>query len=227
MRIILSRHGNTFAAEDKIVWVGRKTDLPLTAEGCQQAHRLASALREANVHLSAIYCGPLQRTRLYADIVRQCSASAPEPIVDQRLVEIDYGLWEGLTNQEIVEKHGPDALHAWEKKNIWPATVGWQPGEADVSDNVFEFADDLVRSHGEQDTVLAITSNGILRYFLHLVAGALHAHTASGRVKVSTGNICIIEFLHGRYHLSGWNFLPTGLALRRSDQNHMPFSSRV
>ena len=39
MRLILSRHGNTFSPGEKAVWVGRRSDLPLVEEGRRQAVR--------------------------------------------------------------------------------------------------------------------------------------------------------------------------------------------
>ena len=44
MLLLLARHGNTFNKGDKIVWVGARTDLPLTAKGREQALALGQAL---------------------------------------------------------------------------------------------------------------------------------------------------------------------------------------
>jgi probable phosphoglycerate mutase len=40
-RLILIRHGNTFEAGQKAVWVGARSDLPLTMAGEAQAHAAA------------------------------------------------------------------------------------------------------------------------------------------------------------------------------------------
>ena len=51
MLLLLARHGNTFDKGDKVVWVGARTDLPLTAKGREQARALgagADAVRPAD-----------------------------------------------------------------------------------------------------------------------------------------------------------------------------------
>jgi probable phosphoglycerate mutase len=76
--VILCRHGNTFAKGEKVVMVGAKEDLPLTDEGFRQAADVGEALRGVASQIARIISGPLQRTRVFADIVRQSSgASAP------------------------------------------------------------------------------------------------------------------------------------------------------
>jgi broad specificity phosphatase PhoE len=44
--IVFSRHGNTFAAGERAVWVGARSDLPLVSEGFSQADRVADHIRE-------------------------------------------------------------------------------------------------------------------------------------------------------------------------------------
>lgn len=225
MRLILARHGNTFSPKDKVVWVGQETDLPLAEAGHQQAKRLGEALRDAKIVLSRIYCGPLQRTLRYAEIVGQEMPVSAEPIVDQRLVEIDYGTWEGLSSAEIIERFGLEDIAAWEQHSIWPTSPAWRPSEASLLRRIEEFTQYLIRAHGEDDTVLAISSNGVLRFFLRLIAGAFEQHVRAGRVKVATGNVCIIDIRHGRLHLDAWNvaphcttFMRTGLDYTQKEQ---------
>ena len=44
MLLLLARHGNTFEPSDKVVWVGARTDLPLTSMGREQAAALGEGL---------------------------------------------------------------------------------------------------------------------------------------------------------------------------------------
>ena len=75
--LLFARHGNTFGPGDKVVWVGRETDLPLVEKGLEQAAAAAEALRRTDLIPDAIYCASLQRTRRFAAIVAEASSVAP------------------------------------------------------------------------------------------------------------------------------------------------------
>jgi broad specificity phosphatase PhoE len=88
--IVFARHGQTAPNRDGLV-LGR-TDPELTEEGHRQAARLATAL--AGEPVTAIVTSPLLRARQTAEAVAVVCGGGPV-IVDQRLVEIDWGTWEG------------------------------------------------------------------------------------------------------------------------------------
>ncbi|RUV77479.1 histidine phosphatase family protein [Mesorhizobium sp. M5C.F.Cr.IN.023.01.1.1] len=208
MKLILSRHGNTFEAGDKVVWVGRRTDLPLTAEGRRQALHLGNALCEAGVVLGGLYCGPLRRTHQYANLIAARIGHKPLPIVDSRLAEIDYGAWEGLSSQEIIAKFGRAELEAWEGCSTWPASSNWSPSEATLAFGIRTLVEHLARIHEEDSAVLAVTSNGVLRYFLRLADNPVNTNTEAQGGKVATGHICILEVRNERCRVHAWNIAP-------------------
>lgn len=84
------------------------TDIPLNAAGRQQARLAGTALRGNGI--SAIYCSPLRRALETARTIGETLSL--EPVADDRLYEIDFGRWEGLTRHEIESKH-PDGWDAW------------------------------------------------------------------------------------------------------------------
>jgi len=87
--IVFARHGQTAPNRDGLV-LGR-ADPELTEEGRRQAERLAEAL--AGEPVTAILTSPLLRACQTAEAV---SAACGLPVtVDDRLVEIDWGTWEG------------------------------------------------------------------------------------------------------------------------------------
>ena len=94
--LILIRHGD-IGEKFKGIFVG-KTDIPLSAEGNLQAERLRPYLESRPS--TAVLSSPQLRCRETARI-------ATEPLglpieVDGDLREIDFGLWECLTFDEIV-----------------------------------------------------------------------------------------------------------------------------
>ena len=87
--IVFARHGQTAPNRDGLV-LGR-ADPDLTEEGRRQAALLAAALADEPV--TAIVTSPLLRARRTAEAV---GAACGLPVaVEERLVEIDWGTWEG------------------------------------------------------------------------------------------------------------------------------------
>ena len=87
--IVFARHGQTAPNRDGLV-LGR-ADPELTEEGERQARMLAASL--AGEPVTAILCSPLLRARQTAEAI---SAACGLPVIpDDRLVEIDWGAWEG------------------------------------------------------------------------------------------------------------------------------------
>ena len=125
MRLIISRHGNTFSHSEKVVWIGGEADPPLVPEGERQASGLGIALRAAKCIPSAAYCSPLQRAHRYAEIALATAGVSRPLIVDRRLNEIDYGSWNGLSNDEVLRRFGPREFFGWYHRSIWPASQCW------------------------------------------------------------------------------------------------------
>lgn len=201
MKLILARHGNTFAPQDKVVWVGSANDLPLVESGMAQAKRLADAL--AHTKLAAIYCAPLLRTKRMAQEVAAAQMQPLTPIIDNRLTELDYGDWSGLSDSEIIERFGEAALTNWVERSIWPEDCHWGASEAKVCEEVQDFVLALSSKHDKDDTVLVVSSNGRLRYFLKLVEGEFARRLASKSFKMGTGRVSM---------LTGKSALPAGTA---------------
>jgi probable phosphoglycerate mutase len=97
-RIVLVRHGETvWHAQNR--YAGR-SDIALTPKGLQQAQQLAAWARGAN--LAAVWSSPLSRARLTAQPA--ATAIGMSLRVDERLVELDFGRGEGLTDAEMNEQ---------------------------------------------------------------------------------------------------------------------------
>jgi len=86
-------------------------DIPLNPHGRVQAARCGEILRDllARDGRAAADLGyassPLMRARVTMDIVRTTLALAPEGYaLDQRLAEIAFGTWEGLTYDDVIAR---------------------------------------------------------------------------------------------------------------------------
>ena len=184
-RLILARHGNTFAPHETPVWVGARSDLPLVPSGLAQAESLAQALKKASFQPSVLATGPLQRTRQMAQIAAQRLGFPSDQIrVDSRLKEIDYGAWEGKTTAETEQLWGREAVEAWTRNSLFPPGAGWQPSAAHIEEKAQEILKESVA-----ERALYVTSGGILRFF-----GRLAVNTQDfPDLKVGTGHVCVME----------------------------------
>jgi probable phosphoglycerate mutase len=211
MELLLARHGNTFGPGDPVVWAGTTNDLPLVEKGVEQAHRLADALKKKGIKPAAIYCGPLQRTKHYAQILVDDLKLPFSPTVDSRLNEIDYGEWTGLSNEEVIARFGEAELKKWDEHCQWPDQGNWGGSPQEVEERVQSFVADLKNKHHPSDTVVIVSSNGKLRYFLKLDAKEFENRIRAGTFKVKTGNICKVVINGDHYTIPYWNEPPATL----------------
>lgn len=213
MRLILVRHGNTFNEGDKVVRIGSKEDLPLTEKGIEQAERIGNALKEKGITPDIIYTSNLKRTRSTANkIADKLSLPIDNKIkIDDRLKEIDYGKWAGLSDSEIIEKFGKTTLDEWNKKAIWPINANWKPKESILIYSLRGFCADMLTMN-KRKTVLAVTSGGILRYFLKLVPEKFNQFLKEDNLKIKTGH-CAVMVLTSltTMEVKSWNIPPEKL----------------
>ena len=88
--IYIIRHGQTAKNKAKALQ-GRSND-PLNEMGRDQAGKVRDWFREQGISFDSVYSSPLSRAVDTAGII------APEltPVIDRRLIEMDYGPYEGM-----------------------------------------------------------------------------------------------------------------------------------
>lgn len=151
--LLLTRHGETeWNATHR--WQGR-TGPPLNDAGRRQARVLAARLE--GVGLAAVYSSDAVRARETAAAV--AGPRGLEIRRDERLGEVDFGEWEGLTRQEINERHA-DAFDAWDACKLSRPTGG--ETDIEMAERVIEALTEIARRH-PHDQVLVVTSGGPIR----------------------------------------------------------------
>jgi probable phosphoglycerate mutase len=162
MKIALLRHGPT--EWNALGRIQGHTDIALSAAGLAKmaALRLPASLAPARV-----FCSPLTRARQTA-----AALGLGDPVLDARLMEQNWGQWEGLTRAQILEHHGADAF----------ARAGAAHGEAfrplggestgELHARVAAFLRDAARGAGEMEgDAVAVTHMGVLRAAYTLATG--------------------------------------------------------
>lgn len=162
-RIHLIRHGQVVGHDQKRY--NGQTDVALTDIGIEQYHQLKERLSDTPV--SACYTSDLTRCVTGANII--CGQFGIEPVRRRELRELNIGIWEGLTWQEI--------------KATWPEE--WQARLADlvnhrvpqgenlldVETRVLPVINEIVERHRGQE-VLVVGHGGVNRIVLLNAIGA-------------------------------------------------------
>src|SRR5690554_6197641 len=103
MILYLIRHGeSTYNSEGRIQG---QTDIPLSPLGLRQAEAVADALSTAPIE--AVFCSPLQRAMQTAQPLADRLGLVPQP--DDRLKEINAGIFQGLLWKEIEQRFPAEA----------------------------------------------------------------------------------------------------------------------
>lgn len=203
MRLILIRHGNTFGPGERVVWVGARSDLPLVAKGRDQAAAVGRALAaRPDDRPARIFAGPLKRTQESAALIA-AELGLPASAIETAgaLREIDYGTWEGRSNDDIRARHGDAAIDAWQKRGIWPEGFGWSPEPQAIRAAWAALVADLP----EGGTFAFVSSNGIYKLLAPLFGIAPEA------AKMATGHVSVLERADGGYRVIAWNTAPEAL----------------
>jgi len=106
MELILIRHGETDWNRETIF--RGHIDIPLSENGITQAEATARALRHKPI--DAIYSSPLKRTMTTARTI--AASHRIEPVAKDNYIDIDYGIWQGLT-ESIVKERYPRPFEKW------------------------------------------------------------------------------------------------------------------
>lgn len=147
MRIYVARHGETeWNAQNKIC--GR-TDLPLTDHGIEQARLLAAKSRD--LCLDIILSSPMLRARQTAEAVAEACGL---PVwVDDRLIEQDYGIYEGKPRND------PDFL---ENKRHFAWKYPGGESMMQLAYRVYGLLEDVRKTYPDKN-VLLVCHGGICR----------------------------------------------------------------
>lgn len=152
VNVYLLRHGQTDYNAQGNKYCGR-TDIPMNEKGLRQANELREQMQ--GMVFDGVFSSPLNRAMETARIV-----TGQEPQTDERLIEIDFGLWEGKTRGDFVAED-PQAWEQWEKDPMLHRAGRTGESGAEVLERVTSFFNDLAPGN-----YLVVAHNGVNRLFL-------------------------------------------------------------
>lgn len=157
LKVYLLRHGETSMNADGNRYCGR-TDVELTEKGVGQANNVKEQVKD--IHFDAVFCSPLIRSSATAKI----AGEGNEIIEDARLIEVDFGNWEGKTREEFIAED-PDSWKQWNTDPMIAKAGSNGETAKQVVERVNSFFEE-VRNTYPNGTVMVVGHNGINRLFL-------------------------------------------------------------
>ncbi|WP_062078971.1 histidine phosphatase family protein [Demequina globuliformis] len=180
LTVVLVRHGVTDMTLTHALSGSGEVGPSLNAQGRIQVAKAADAIYNIGrrswphlAHVSRVFASPMTRTQETGGALGRRVGAHVE--TDDRVREIHFGEWEGLTGDEVAERFG-DAIHRWRFSEI-PAPGG--ESIAEVGARMDAFLTDVARQHA----VLAAEGRDELRTW----AVASHAVAIKSAVGVSLG----------------------------------------
>ena len=164
-RLFLVRHGETLLNRERR-YIGLRDDA-LTDVGTVQAQQLADAL--APFPLTAIYSSPLQRA--YQTALPIAARHGLDIQLLDALCEGNFGLWEGLTREEVKSRsqHDAELQRTW----VYDPTLAPPEGESleAMQKRVVAAIPALLQMHPDQ-AILLVTHTGPAKVLLCTALGA-------------------------------------------------------
>ncbi|GMA34359.1 histidine phosphatase family protein [Demequina litorisediminis] len=155
MQVFLVRHGQTQWNVEGLLQ--GSSDIPLTALGRRQAESAAAALVGRVGDNPIIVASPLERARHTAHAL--ADRLRVDVVVDDRLRERAYGVWEGVTPEER-QRRWPDEVALWHAHGD-PMLPGFEEHSA-VQSRMIAGVEDWTDKAEEQGRTLVAFAHGSL-----------------------------------------------------------------
>ncbi len=191
------RHGET-EWNVKRRFQGR-SDIPLNDEGRRLAHVTAKAM--ADIPFTRVYTSPLKRAYETAMIIK---GKRDIPVIeDMRIIEIGFGVYEGLCcAKEGYNIPDPAFMNFFDKPEAYKPPRGAE-GIEELKARTADFLAEIVHNKDmEGDTILVSTHGAALRGLLSNMnhtpiqdfwRGGVHKNCAVTIVDIKAGRILIVE----------------------------------
>lgn len=181
-KIIVLQHGETeWNKKEKFTGLA---DLPLTENGLQQSHYAAKTVASLKPHF--IYSSPLKRALQTAEAVANITDLPVHK--DTSLIDMDFGLWQGLSLTEAYNKYRKDYM-------MWlhnPQMLTFPQGESLLTvqeriNGLLKFVED----NHKDDAVLFVTHKLVCIVLILTVIGADLRHFWQIKQDIAALNVFI------------------------------------
>ena len=191
MTVILLRHGRSVSNTAHTL-AGRSAGVELDAKGVSQADALVERL--AGLPITALVRSPLLRCRLTLEPL--AAALGLEPLIDERLSEVDYGQWTGRNLGDLVKEPLWTVVQQQPSAAVFPDGEGLAQVQARAVAAVRDHDRRLAEEHGTDVLWVACTHGDVIK---SVVADALGAHLDSfQRITADPASMSVIRYTPAR-----------------------------
>lgn len=205
MTVILLRHGRSVSNTAHTL-AGRSPGVDLDEKGLAQADELVE--RVAGLPIKALVRSPLLRCRLTLEPL--AAALGLEPVVDERLSEVDYGQWTGRKLSELATEPLWSVVQQQPSAAVFPEGEGLAEVQARAVAAVREHDRRLATEHGGNVLWVACTHGDVIKA---VVADALGSHLDSfQRIVADPASMSVIRYTDTRPYVLHVNHTGARLA---------------
>ncbi|QUR67951.1 histidine phosphatase family protein [Mycobacterium spongiae] len=195
MTVILLRHGRS-TSNTAGVLAGRSEGVDLDDKGREQADGLID--RVGDLPIRAVACSPMLRCRRTVEPL--AAALCLEPLIDERLAEVDYGDWTGQKIGDLVNEPLWRVVQAHPSAAVFPGGEGLAQVQARAVAAVRDRDRQLAHEYGGEDggeqgsdvLWVACTHGDVIKA---VIADALGMHLDSfQRITADPGSISVVRY---------------------------------
>ncbi|WP_179472791.1 histidine phosphatase family protein [Mycolicibacterium vinylchloridicum] len=187
MTVILLRHGRS-TSNTAHTLAGRTEGVELDEKGQDQAQALVGRVK--GLPIRAIVRSPLLRCRLTVEPL--AAELGVEPVIDDRLAEVDYGQWTGLALGDLMKEPLWSVVQQQPSAAVFPGGEGLAQVQARAVTAVREHDRRLADEHGHDVLWIACTHGDVIK---SVVADALGAHLDSfQRITADPASMSVIRY---------------------------------
>lgn len=187
MTVILLRHGRS-TSNTAHTLAGRSEGVELDEKGAAQAAALVERLD--GLPIKALVRSPLLRCRMTLEPL--AAALGLEPLIDDRLSEVDYGEWTGRKLGELIKEPLWSVVQQQPSAAVFPAGEGLAQVQTRAVAAVREHDRRLAEEHGGDTLWIACTHGDVIKA---VVADALGTHLDSfQRITADPASMSVIRY---------------------------------
>lgn len=191
MTVILLRHGRSTANTARVL-AGRTPGVELDEVGHIQAKGLVARL--AGLTIAEIVHSPL--LRCHQTVTPLAADRGLTPLVDDRLVEVDYGQWTGRELGELLQEPLWKVVQQHASAAVFPDGEGLAQVQARAVTAVREHDSRLAAAHGGDVVWIACTHGDVIKAVL---ADALGTHLDGyQRIVAEPASLSVVRYTETR-----------------------------
>jgi len=194
--VILVRHGQSIMNRMH-VFAGRN-NTELTLDGYKQIKKTSKFVKK-RYSSNVIFSSPLKRAISTANII-QSKFKCPIK-TDDRLIETDFGKWEGKSPNELSK------TKEWELYSNDPFHFTFPNGESpqDVKKRILDFKKEFLDDQSWESAVIVSHYTPLVFYILDVFK---NSNCTRAAFKLTHGGISVIEYKDSIEYIRCLNFLP-------------------